>query len=459
MEINDELLACYIEGTATSEECDMVREYLCKCPEEYERVLSLMDNDKTDYLNERVSNHYSSPVTDNDCRSENACYTSVNPDEDCCDSANIYDHSMVFPDFIDDYEYKSNNNLYDNLDNMWDEMGFKNLYIEDNETDLTTINIMEKKIAGEPIPFPGLSPEETQQQFNDTCAVKSQQIIMKTFGIDIPEAELALESYEKGYYVPGWGSDPDLVGKLLNDHGIPTHNAENANVYDLVGELAQGHKIIVGVDSSELWKPTWYNDILGETPDHALLVTGIDTTDPENVKVIITDPGTGDVAKEYPLEQFIDAWSDSNCFYVSTNEAPPAESNAEMIGFDYDAGHIPFICDIPYDMYLPMQYEFDIFHDSIIQGMHDCLNRLNNVSPEMRDDMISEQGKHMAEQFEHMHKTSQIFQKAWETLDGSLPFSIDMEAVTHSVLFDYWDAEAMISSLPEGIDLMDFETT
>lgn len=45
MEINDELMACYIDGTATPEECVMVREYLLKHPEEYKDMLFLMDED------------------------------------------------------------------------------------------------------------------------------------------------------------------------------------------------------------------------------------------------------------------------------------------------------------------------------------------------------------------------------------------------------------------------------
>ena len=43
------------------------------------------------------------------------------------------------------------------------------------------------KIIGEPQPWPQTIPEEIAQQYSDTCAVKSQQIIMKTFGVDIPE--------------------------------------------------------------------------------------------------------------------------------------------------------------------------------------------------------------------------------------------------------------------------------
>ncbi len=54
MKISDELIACYVEGTATDEERNLVRSYLCQHPEEYERVLCLMDNDTVDYLGEQL---------------------------------------------------------------------------------------------------------------------------------------------------------------------------------------------------------------------------------------------------------------------------------------------------------------------------------------------------------------------------------------------------------------------
>lgn len=44
MDISDELIGCYIEGTCTSEELQAVRDYLVRNPEEYERILCLMDN-------------------------------------------------------------------------------------------------------------------------------------------------------------------------------------------------------------------------------------------------------------------------------------------------------------------------------------------------------------------------------------------------------------------------------
>lgn len=210
------------------------------------------------------------------------------------------------------------------------------------------------RTIGDAEPFPGADTETIQQQFADTCAIKSQQIVLHSFGQDIPEEQLRQEAIDLGIYTPGQGTMPDNAGDLLNNHNVPTHVVHDAHVYDLVNELAQGHKVIVGVDSGELWSPSILEKIedwFGGHADHALVVTGIDTTEVDDVKVIITDPGSGDVAIQYPMTQFIDAWHDSNCIMIATDDAPPAEFEPMMANFDYEAGHIESIGDIPYETY------------------------------------------------------------------------------------------------------------
>ena len=194
-----------------------------------------------------------------------------------------------------------------------------------------------------------------QQQYSDTCAIKSQQLILNDYGIDVTEDQLVQYSIDQGLYT-GNGTQMGDVGQLLADAGIPVVQVDNANVYTLVNELAQGHKVIVGVDADELWSGgimTKMKDFfIGETPNHALIVSGIDTTDPNNIQVLLTDPGTGDLCKSYPLDQFMDAWQDSNCFMVSTQTPAPLAYNPEMINFDYSTGHLANIGDMSYDQFM-----------------------------------------------------------------------------------------------------------
>lgn len=198
-----------------------------------------------------------------------------------------------------------------------------------------------------------------QQQYSDTCAIKSQQLILNDFGVNVTEDQLVQYSMEQGWYSgDGTGTRMGDVGRLLVDAGIPCTQRGNANIFDLTSELAQGHKVIVGVDSGELWDSSiqgWWNDVFnGPTPDHALIVAGIDMTDMNDPKVILTDPGTGEAAKAYPLDQFMDAWADSEHFMVSTNIPTPAAMDAfQTAGLDY---HLPTVAGVDYPT-------FDMFHN------------------------------------------------------------------------------------------------
>ncbi len=216
-----------------------------------------------------------------------------------------------------------------------------------------------------------------QQTYADTCAIKSQQIILNEFGIPATEDQLVQYSYEKGWYQgDGSGTIMQDVGNLLEDANIPCTRQANANVFNLVSELSQGHKVIVGVDSGELWGnkfSAWYNDFFkGDTPDHALIVSGIDTSDPNNVQVIVTDPGNGDYHKAYPLDQFMDAWSDANCYMVSTDMSAP-EFAEGMQNFDQELGHIPDVAGVSYP-------DFQIFND-ISMGLPPFMPMVDFIPP------------------------------------------------------------------------------
>lgn len=203
---------------------------------------------------------------------------------------------------------------------------------------------------------------EVQQIFPDSCAIKSQQIILSDFGIEVSEVDLVQAAAVNGWY--NGGTAPQDVGNLLELANIPVTRQEGANVFNLVNELAQGHKVIVGLDANEMWHNdsisdklrNWYNDFFGEPGgNHALIVAGIDTSDPNNIQVIVKDPGSGDDGKPYPLDQFMDAWSDANCYMVSTDMSAP-EFAEGMQNFDQELGHIPDVAGVSYP-------DFQIFND------------------------------------------------------------------------------------------------
>lgn len=181
------------------------------------------------------------------------------------------------------------------------------------------------------------------QSYPDTCAIRCQEFVLECFtGQEIDEHQLVLEALEQGWYTPGGGTPMQHVGDLLDLHGIEVTRYQHCNIFHLADELAKGHKVIVGIDSSEVWcrdsSGAWLfeqvKDHFGfSETDHAVIVTGIDTSDPAHPQVIVTDPGTGESFARYPLERFVEAWRDSNFFMVATVEPTPL-SLPEMLNFD-----------------------------------------------------------------------------------------------------------------------------
>lgn len=159
------------------------------------------------------------------------------------------------------------------------------------------------------------------QLYDDTCAIKSQQLILQSHGIDKSEDELREEAIQNGWYSPGNGTPMGDVGNLLEHHGMIIHRYKNATLSDLADELSQGHQIIVGVDSGELWNAGISEHledlIMGGQADHALLVSGF-VVDPMTAEsnILLTDPGTGEIYADYPILQFENAWNDSDNFMV-----------------------------------------------------------------------------------------------------------------------------------------------
>jgi hypothetical protein len=161
-----------------------------------------------------------------------------------------------------------------------------------------------------------------------TCAVVSQEMILHEFGINVSEANLVHEADVHGWLYDH-GTVPEDLGKLLELHGVPCHANMHASPADLESELMQGHKVIVGVFADGLWNEnplqTGVRELVGlDNANHALVLTGVDLTDPHHPLVFVNDSvDPRGEEKAYPLDQFLEAWHGSGNMYVATDSAPP----------------------------------------------------------------------------------------------------------------------------------------
>jgi hypothetical protein len=190
------------------------------------------------------------------------------------------------------------------------------------------------------------------QDLSDNCAVAAETSIINQF----KEGGIALEdatyiSAANGWYEPGAGTMPHEIGNLMDIHGVPNHTVMNASMDQLITELQNGNGVIVGVNSSELVEGDLLNDIkqfFNESfgldtenlnpADHAVVITGIDISDPGNPMAILNDPGSPNgAAVRYPLDQFVDAWENSGFDYTATDIPIPNQQSPADLGIDLGA--------------------------------------------------------------------------------------------------------------------------
>lgn len=179
----------------------------------------------------------------------------------------------------------------------------------------------------------------------DNCEPTAESFIIRQFGFDnITNDDFSYISQANGWYSPGSGTSPYHMGEMMDLFGIGNHTIENASILDLAAEIAQGHGVIVGVRSDQLWEQGPFQDLWNwaakqfgfdnptEAPaDHALCVTGFDTSDPGHPMVIVNDPGhPAGQGQAYPLDRFMDAWENSHCVMTATNDPLPTVLTAEI---------------------------------------------------------------------------------------------------------------------------------
>jgi hypothetical protein len=164
-------------------------------------------------------------------------------------------------------------------------------------------------------------------------------MILNDFGIDVSEAQLVYDATSNGWLTDN-GTSPEDMGKLLEKYGIETHTNYSGDIASVIDELSRGHKIIVPVNSTELWNGvSWWQRLTGfhnTGADHAIVVTGVDFSDQAHPQVIVNDPGMpGGGSQAYPLEHFLESWNDSNYTYLATDDAPAGLAHSTL-GAQFD---------------------------------------------------------------------------------------------------------------------------
>ena len=165
---------------------------------------------------------------------------------------------------------------------------------------------------------PDEDAEDWEYQVEDgPCAIYAQCMAYENLTGEDVDIDAVIEAAEEnGWYDPETGTTIADMDEVLNMLGAETEEGMGASLDDIRDCLEDDGRMVVAVDSNEIWCPSGSSEYLPNNPNHAVEVIGIDYSGEEPM-VIINDSGTPDGhAIQVPASQFMDAWEDSGYSYV-----------------------------------------------------------------------------------------------------------------------------------------------
>ena len=163
------------------------------------------------------------------------------------------------------------------------------------------------------------------------CDFQCESYILKKKGKETKENMLS-ERARQNYWLRGEGTPLYNIGKLMESEGLLVNRCPGATMTQLM-EALKDHAVIAVVNGDMLSdKPI---DIFDEDfsmendPNHAVVVLKIDK---DKDKIALYNPAVGDELQEYSLNDFENAWTESNNYMVMVREKRfPQEYNPQPI--------------------------------------------------------------------------------------------------------------------------------
>lgn len=197
-------------------------------------------------------------------------------------------------------------------------------------------------VDGEVIPAVAGDPDDANfhlfQQGSWNCGIASPSEVVWALTGEHPnivdETALAAEFGVLNHH----GTDPENIKKWLEFHDIECHSNEHATFVDVLKELRDGNKVIVGVNSDALWNSNDALRAFAGRADHAIWLTAADASDPDHFKITINDSGRPDGAGiVYDLHDF-ESVLDLPAFHLVATGHGPSHLPEHPIGYDEEHG-------------------------------------------------------------------------------------------------------------------------
>ena len=148
------------------------------------------------------------------------------------------------------------------------------------------------------------------------CSLECEKAILQKFGIEFDEPQLLASAVRNGWQKEH-GTALHNVGRHAESMGLVATRQYKATLNDIATALDTDKGVIVAVDGGELLgdRVEERNEdiFIGQIPDHTVVVLAVDA---ERNNITIFDPNSPNREDTYTLEQFENAWADSQNYLV-----------------------------------------------------------------------------------------------------------------------------------------------
>lgn len=150
---------------------------------------------------------------------------------------------------------------------------------------------------------------------NSLCSIICEQYALDIFGIHKSLNALRALSAEKGWLTET-GVTLENIGAICRELGLCVESKSEGCLEELESAIENGRQVIVAVDGGELTGNQLEEEIedafYGKISDHCVIVLAV-----EEDAVTLYDPAFGYTPLAVSRNHFLDAWEDSNKYYVT----------------------------------------------------------------------------------------------------------------------------------------------
>lgn len=151
------------------------------------------------------------------------------------------------------------------------------------------------------------------------CCLECEEYIMQRLGIEFNEQQLLSNAIKNGW-LKKEGTALHNIGRHLESKGLIVTRQYKSTIEDIADTLKANNYVIAAVDGGELTGNSsieFLEDIsTGQTPDHTVVVLSINK---DEQTITIYDPDSPNAEDTYPIDQFKDAWNDSQRYMVTSS--------------------------------------------------------------------------------------------------------------------------------------------